>query len=129
MSAPPATALPAVATDPPGLRDAFGHLLRYGVVLSGVFLVLGILLAAARGSTGLAGSTGRLPLGQLAASLTAGDPWAYLFLGVAVLAATPVVRVALALGGFARVGDRAYMLITGLVLTVLLASLAIGAVG
>ncbi|MFI5414285.1 MAG: DUF1634 domain-containing protein [Candidatus Lutacidiplasmatales archaeon] len=129
MSGPPSPELPALAADPPGLRDAFGHVLRYGVLVSGLFLVVGFLLAAARGSTGLAGSTGRLPLDRLSGALGAGDPWAYLFVGVVVLAATPVVRVTFALGGFAAVRDRAYVLITGFVLAVLLTSLAIGAVG
>lgn len=129
MNGSPSAELPALAADPPGLRDAFGHVLQYGVLVSGLFLIVGFLLAVVRGSTGLAGSTGRLPLDQLAGALGAGDPWAYLFLGVVVLAVTPVVRVTLAFGGFAAVRDRAYVLITGLVLAVLLTSLAIGVVG
>jgi uncharacterized membrane protein len=116
------------APEPPGLRDGFGHVLRFGVLVSGLFLVAGFLLAVGRGSAGLAGVVGALPLGQLAGALGAGDPWGYLFLGVAVLAATPVIRVALAFESFARFRDRSYVLITGFVLLVLLGSLAFGVV-
>ncbi|MCI4324572.1 MAG: DUF1634 domain-containing protein [Thermoplasmata archaeon] len=114
--------------EPPGLRDAVGHLLRVGVLVSGIFLFVGFLLAVLRGTAGIAGSVGALPLRGLVGALGAGDPWAYLFVGVAVLAATPVIRVALALESFARVRDRPYVLITGFVLLVLLSSLAFGVV-
>jgi uncharacterized membrane protein len=117
---------PAAPPEPPGLREEFGAVLRYGVLTSGILLAVGFALAAARGTAGIAGTVGALPLRQLVGALGAGDPWAFLFLGVAVLAATPVFRVALALESFARVRDRPYVLITGFVLFVLLGSLAFG---
>jgi len=99
-----------------------------GVLLSGVLLLLGLLLAVARGSIGLAGRTGALPFGQLAGDLVGGQPWAFLWLGVVVLAATPVIRVVLALANFAGAKDRDYVVLTSFVLAVLLASVAVGAV-
>jgi uncharacterized membrane protein len=115
-----------VAPEPAGLRPWIGNVLRVGVVVSAVFLLLGFAIAVLRGSAGIAGATGALPLGRLTGALGAGDPWAFLFVGVLVLAITPVVRVAFALVGFAAARDRAFVVITGFVLTVLLTSLAIG---
>jgi uncharacterized membrane protein len=47
-------------------------------------------------------------------------------LGLLVLIATPIARVALALYAFARQGDRTYVVITLIVLSLLLYSLTIG---
>jgi uncharacterized membrane protein len=111
-----------------GMRRGFGRTLRAGVVVSGLLLLAGLLLAAAQGSAGIAGRFGRVPLGNLASDLAAGQPWTFLWLGVAVLAVTPVLRVAIALVGFARTGDLPYVALTGFVLAVLLGSLVIGVV-
>jgi uncharacterized membrane protein len=50
-------------------------------------------------------------------------------LGILLLIATPIARVALSLVGFAIEGDRKYVLITSIVLAVLLYSLIAGAAG
>ena len=50
-------------------------------------------------------------------------------LGILLLIATPIARVALSLVGFARERDGKYMLITAIVLAVLLYSLISGAAG
>ena len=54
---------------------------------------------------------------------TRGAPLAVIQLGVLLLIATPIARVALSLIGFQREGDRRYVAITGIVLTILLFSL------
>jgi uncharacterized membrane protein len=117
---------PQVADEPAGLRATFGRVLRVGVLISGAFLLTGFALAAARGSTGIAGQLGTLPLHGIGGALADGDPWAFLFLGVLVLAVTPVARVAVSLAGFLHAGDRPFVAITGFVLAVLLTSLAVG---
>jgi uncharacterized membrane protein len=122
----PVGAASILAPEPAGLRTSVGWVLRVGVVLSAVFLLAGFALAVVRGSAGIAGTTGALPLGGIAGAFGAGDPWAFLFAGVLVLAITPVVRVAFALVSFANARDRAYVVITGFVLGVLLTSLALG---
>jgi uncharacterized membrane protein len=120
------TAGTASSAEPAGLREGFGEVLRGGVVVSAALLLVGLALVLHQGGVGLAGSVGALPLGALAADLASGQAWAYLWLGVVVLAATPVVRVLLALEVFARARDREYVAITGFVLAVLLASLVLG---
>jgi uncharacterized membrane protein len=115
-----------LAVDPVGLRDSFGRVLRVGVLVSGIFLLTGFALAVVRGTTGIAGRIGTLPLRSLGGALAAGDPWAFLFLGVFVLAITPVARVAIALVGFENAKDRPFVAITGFVLAVLLTSLVLG---
>ena len=117
---------PDLAADPVGLRESFGRVLRVGVLVSGIFLLIGFGLAVVRGTTGIAGQIGTLPLRNLGGALGAGDPWAFLFVGVFVLAITPVVRVAIALLGFANAKDRPFVAITGFVLAVLLTSLVLG---
>jgi|HubBroStandDraft_2_1064218.scaffolds.fasta_scaffold249916_2 uncharacterized membrane protein len=117
---------PAPVGEPRELRAEFAGILRTGVVVSGALLLVGLVLAIAHGSVGLAGRTGALPFGQLGSDLASGQPWAWLWLGVVVLAATPVLRVVLALGNFASVRDRDYVALTGFVLFVLLASVVVG---
>lgn len=58
-----------------------------------------------------------------------GDPLAIIALGLLLLLATPVVRVAVSIVAFALEGDRRYVLITSLVLLILLASFALGKAG
>ena len=125
MIGPVAAGAPA-SDEPVGLRESFARVLRYGVVLSAVLLLTGLALAAVHDSAGIAGQVGALPLGRLPAALASGQAWPFLWLGVAVLALTPVVRVALALGAFARARDRDFVRIAGFVLAVLAASLLIG---
>jgi uncharacterized membrane protein len=50
-------------------------------------------------------------------------------LGVLLLIATPIVRVAFSIVGFALEGDRLYVVITSVVLAILLYSLIAGAAG
>ena len=61
---------------------------------------------------------------RIANAAAHGDALAIIQLGLLLLIATPVARVALSLGIFAREGDRIYVVVTLIVLTVLLSSLA-----
>jgi uncharacterized membrane protein len=119
--------LPTVSTgDSPAMRRSFVRELRAGVALSGALLLVGLLDVAAHGSAGAAGQPGVVPFGQFGSDLLAGQSWTFLWLGVAVLALTPVVRVAFALVQFARERDRDYVSLTAFVLTVLGLSLVVG---
>ncbi|MCI4322183.1 MAG: DUF1634 domain-containing protein [Thermoplasmata archaeon] len=118
---------PTVETgDSPTMRSSFARELRVGVALSGALLLIGLLAVAWHGSAGLAGQSGVVPFGQFGNDLLAGQAWTFLWLGVAVLALTPVVRVALALVQFAHARDRDYVSLTAFVLAVLGASLLVG---
>jgi uncharacterized membrane protein len=117
---------PAAPDEPRELRAEFSGVLRVGVAVSGIVLFAGLLLAAVQGSVGLAARTGALPFGRYFMDLMAGQPWTLLWLGVVVLAVTPVVRVVLALGNFASARDRDYVALTAFVLFILLASIVLG---
>jgi uncharacterized membrane protein len=68
----------------------------------------------------------RVGLGGLLRGLATADASAYLYLGIIVLLATPLVRVALSAGLFARSGDRPFSGITLLVLALLSLSVLVG---
>jgi len=65
-------------------------------------------------------------LGDLAAELRALRGQAIVILGLLVLIATPILRVAVSILAFIYQGDRVYTLITAAVLCLLLLSLALG---
>ncbi|MGD1090642.1 MAG: DUF1634 domain-containing protein [Bryobacteraceae bacterium] len=106
-------------------------LLRTGVALSAaVVLGGGIFYLVARGHEAAdyhvflpAPAAYRGPVG-IATAAAHGDALAIVQLGLLLLIATPVARVALSLGIFAREGDRIYIVVTLIVLVVLLSSLA-----
>ncbi|MCI4320916.1 MAG: DUF1634 domain-containing protein [Thermoplasmata archaeon] len=116
----------SVARDSPTMRNSFVRELRAGVAVSGALLLFGLLAIAWHGSAGTAGVSGVPPLSQFGTDLLAGQAWTFLWLGVAVLALTPVVRVAFALVQFAQVKDRDYVGLTAFVLAVLGVSLLVG---
>jgi uncharacterized membrane protein len=117
---------PVVTGDSPTMRSSFVRELRAGVAISGALLLIGLLDIAWHGSAGMAGQAGVVPFGQFGSDLLAGQAWTFLWLGVAVLALTPVVRVAFALVQFAQARDRDYVNLTAFVLAVLGVSLLVG---
>ena len=130
--APPAESESAgsPAADDQRVELALAVLLRAGVLLAaGLVLVGGLMYLAREGGlhpdyARFSGEPGNLrqPLGVLAAALAL-QPLGLIQLGVLVLFATPVVRVAFSLLAFARERDRTYMAMTSVVLVVLLLSL------
>jgi uncharacterized membrane protein len=86
----------------------------------GQILRAGVLIAAAIVATG--------GIWYLASGGPAGDPRAVttMWVGLLVLVATPVARVVVSLVAFAIQGDRAYVLITTIVLAVLAYSMIFG---
>ena len=112
------------------VETALGLLLRIGVLLATAVAVVGGVLylyrhgldpvhyATFRGEPpDLLGITGVLK------GVLAGRGRSVIQLGLLILIATPVCRVALSLVGFYREGDRTYVAITFVVLAILLASL------
>jgi uncharacterized membrane protein len=102
-------------------------------------LTVGTLVAVALlaiGSALLLGS-GRSPLDVAPAldptriwgDLIALQPTGALWLGLVVVIATPAARVAAALVGYARQGEREMALVSGLVLIVIAAGVAAGTIG
>ncbi len=109
-------------------------LLRAGVVISGAVVFVGGLHYLARHGHEYADhhsfhgepSVDRL-VGQIIGGAIDFRARSIIQLGLLLLIATPIARVAVSLVGFALEGDRAYVVITVIVLSVLLYSLISGA--
>lgn len=105
------------------------HVLRGGVLLSAAITLLGVLLFYLRfGPTGghEAGAAFPHTLGGVMSGLAHGDALAIIMLGLLVLLATPVVRVAVSIIAFGLERDWRYVAITSVVLLILLLSFALG---
>jgi uncharacterized membrane protein len=121
------------------LESLISSLLRAGVAISLALTVTGTVVSFvhhpdyARSAEALARLTrpGMAPrdLREVAAGLAALRGQALVMLGLLVLMATPVFRVAVSLVSFLRSGDRAFALLTSAVLVLLLLSLALGRAG
>ncbi len=121
------------------------QLLRAGVILSFVILAIGIGAVIVTGQTGYDQITlddlnsivlyhaGHAPfpnsLGDIVAGVLVLKPYAIIALGLLVLIAIPVFRVAVSVIAFAWERDRLYVFITAFVLAMLLLSFAIGEAG
>lgn len=112
-----------------------GNLLRWGVLgAAGVTLLGGILLLAQQGGSvpvlgTFVGEPGaHTELGAILRGALGGDGAAIVQLGVVLLIATPIARVAFTLVAFVRQRDRFYALVTTIVLGILMYSLFAGAV-
>ncbi len=120
------------------------RLLRWGVLLSFVMVGIGIVAVVLTGETGyhqiqlddLPSIVAYHPrpdfpttLGDVFSGALALKPYAIISLGLLVLIAIPVARVAVSVIAFAIERDWLYVMITGFVLLVLLLSFAIGEAG
>lgn len=105
------------------------NVLRGGVLLSAVIIAAGVILFYARSAQSAHGLVDRPYPHTLAAvfsGLAQGDPIAVIALGLLLLLATPVVRVAVSIFAFALERDWRYVTITALVLVILIASFLLG---
>lgn len=113
---------------PERFRTLVSTVLLVGVSVSAVLIGTGFVLALAVGWEGsLLGrptaASLRTDFGGLLPALAALRPVGITQLGLIVLVATPVLRVATSVVGFALEGDRLYVAITLIVLAILLMSL------
>ena len=115
------------------LEQVIGRLLQYGVLLAAaVTLFGGILLLTRHGASPAAysvvqGEPERLrSLGAIIGGAFSGDAMAVVQLGLLLLIATPVARVAFTLVAFAIQRDRRYVIVTAIVLALLLYGLLSG---
>ena len=127
------------------MEDVIGWILRLGVIASAVLIVAGVLLLFITRSTGYPGSLNDLPAllhygsqrtsffpttpGDVFAGVAQFKPFALIALGLLVLIATPVLRVAASVVIFWLERDYAYVWITLFVLVVLLVSFLLGKAG
>ena len=115
------------------IEQVIGRLLQYGVLLAAaVTLVGGVMLLLQHGSTPASFAVFQGEPAQLR-SITAilsgafsGSAMSVVQLGLLLLIATPVARVAFTLVAFAIQRDRLYVLVTTIVLALLLYGLVFG---
>lgn len=115
-----------------GMNDIISDILKFGVIASTVIIALGVVLTFVHPPSSFPSSFQQLVssnydapqggLGGLASGLEAGDAGSVLMLGLIVLLATPVARVAASVLLFAAERDKTYVAITLFVLLVLLFS-------
>jgi uncharacterized membrane protein len=112
------------------VEEFIGQALRAGTLLSSSVTALGLLLyllhhSFERVNYGVFNSSRAklAPLTQEIPSALRGHPSAVIQLGILLLIATPVARVAFLVGAFALERDRLYVAVSGTVLVVLLYSL------
>jgi uncharacterized membrane protein len=121
--------------DPETMNAVIVKVLRYGVLISAIIIIFGMLeLIAASGNSDVLGSVAynpdRIPHGNfdvslsgLVAGLIGIQPYSLIELGAIVLIATPVSRVLISVFLFAAEGDKLYVMVTAVVLFLLLFSI------
>lgn len=115
---------------PPAMTRLVSGTLRIGVSLSALLTIIGLILLLAGPTAAFTTATihGAVFSGPAFASgLAHGRAVDYLLLGLLVLIVTPLFRVILSVGLFARAGDRPFTTLTVTVLLLLAASVLIGA--
>jgi uncharacterized membrane protein len=123
----PASA-PSPRLSPAAFRLLISVILTGGVSISAVLVAVGVATGLIVGwnqslTGGLPGAHTTSDFGALADNLAALRPIGIAQLGLLVLLATPVVRVAAAIVGFALERDRLYVVVSAVVLGILLASI------
>lgn len=115
----PGTSRPGVPGTDAGdvLERRIGRLLTVGTVASMASIAVGVVGMAVTGRSPLDVSP-PLDAARLPADLLALRPVAFLWLGLIGAIATPCARVAAALVGYTRTGERAMAIVAGLVLLV-----------
>lgn len=128
----PSAALPASQANPLPASEytaiIIGWILQGGVILSATVILIGMLLLLLHADSLSVHSLQVFPhsLDQVWVGLLVLQPQAVIALGLLLLIATPVVRVAVSVVAFAIEHDRRYVIITLIVLAILVASFLVG---
>lgn len=110
------------------MSNIIGWLLQGGVMLSSAVIILGLILLAFTPQAFSQTSVKTFPhtLGMLWIGLQSGQAEAVITLGLLLLIATPVLRVAVSVVAFGLEHDWRYVVITLIVLAILIISFTIG---
>ncbi len=107
--------------------------LRGGVLLSGGVTLVGVMLFFIQQGSQDLGDVTKVPyphtLGEVFAGVGHGSASAVIMLGLLLLIATPVTRIAVSILAFANERDWRYVAITAVVLVILLVSFLLGKAG
>ncbi len=113
------------------VQRAVGNLLRFGVLLAAAVVLAGGVLYLARHGGAVpdyrvfhGAPVGLRGLGGIVSSALSGDGRGVIMLGLLLLVATPVARVAFTAVAFAFERDRTYVVVALVVLALLLTGLA-----
>lgn len=109
-------------------ENLISWLLRLGVGISATLAVIGMIVIVIHHPAHVTGQPMH-NLAEVMASIDAGHGQGIAMLGLLLLIATPVMRVAVSIVLFARAHDLTYVLITATVLLLLMLSFALGAAG
>ena len=107
------------------LEPALARVLQVGTYISIALVVVGTVLLLAGGISPLAASPA-LQVDRLLPDILAGRPAGFLWLGILGICVTPAVRVAAALVGFWRRGERRMVGVALLILIVVAAGVVTG---
>jgi uncharacterized membrane protein len=107
-----------------GLERSIARLLTLGTYASIALLAIGLALLLASGVGPLSGGPSFDPA-RLLPGLVGLEPAAFLWAGLLVVVATPSARVAAALVGYARSGERPMAVVAALILVVIALSVGL----
>jgi uncharacterized membrane protein len=100
-----------------------GQLMIAVTYVAGAVLLVGVLLMLASGISPLSGGP-PLDLGSLIADITSLQPAGFLWVGLLMVIATPIMRVIVAAVGFGLAGERRMVLVAIAILGVIALSIA-----
>lgn len=106
-----------------------GRILTVGTVGGVVALAVGVVLMMANGISPIDASFPPLDVAGLLPGLIALEPTAWLWLGLVVVVATPIMRVVAALAGFAGRGETAMVGVSVAILVVVGVGVLVGVSG
>ncbi len=110
------------------LEHSIGRLLTIATVVGVVVLAIGVVAMVAAGISPLDAAPS-VDLRAIPGQLARLDPAAILWLGLLIVIATPPLRVAAALAGFAARGERRMVLVASVVLALIAVGVAVGITG
>ena len=108
-----------------GLEGSIARLLQGGTYLAVALIAIGVAIMLANGLSPYDAAPGLDP-GRLLGDLVGLRPEGFLWLGLLVVLLTPAARVALALVGYARDGEREMTVVAILILVVIVIGIALG---
>jgi uncharacterized membrane protein len=124
-AAPTAQPDAAQAARAAGLEGGIARLLQAGTYVAVALIAIGVAIMLANGLSPFDTSPSLDP-GRLVGDLLGLRPEGFLWLGLLVVLLTPAARVALALVGYARDGEREMTIVAILILVVIAIGIALG---
>jgi uncharacterized membrane protein len=113
-------------TENAGLTIVISRVLQAGVILSSVVIGSGVILSFLHPNSQQINTQLPSNLIQMMSGLLILQPQAVIFLGLLILIATPVIRVAISIIAFAVEHDSAFVVISCIVMMILLVSFMLG---